>query len=326
MIVEFIDQMRARGYAVESVIRVLREQGVEIAARTYRSWRRGRVSSRTVTDAMVVDAVRDTAWSMVTLADGTTKRKMTPEGLYGRRKMTAHIRRTRLASASWGAVDRAMRLLGLEGIRRSKGVRTTIPSTDGVRAGDLLNRDFTAPRPDHTWVMDFTYVRSWAGWVYVALIVDVYSQRIVAWHAQTTKHVDLVMIPLRMALWERARQGHPVEPWQLRAHSDAGSQYTAVAYTEKLALDGIAPSIGSIGDAFDNALMETINGLYKTECVRTTIFHEGSYKTIADVEYATAGWVDWYNHRRLHGSLGMVSPDEFEADYYAALNRELLPA
>ena len=224
MIVEFIDQMRARGYAVESVIRVLREQGVEIAARTYRSWRRGRVSSRTVTDAMVVDAVRDTAWSMVTLADGTTKRKMTPEGLYGRRKMTAHIRRTRLASASWGAVDRAMRLLGLEGIRRSKGVRTTIPSTDGVRAGDLLNRDFTAPRPDHTWVMDFTYVRSWAGWVYVALIVDVYSQRIVAWHAQTTKHVDLVMIPLRMALWERARQGHPVEPWQLRAHSDAGSQ------------------------------------------------------------------------------------------------------
>lgn len=99
-----------------------------------------------------------------------------------------------------------------------------------------------------------------------------------------------------------------------------------MAYTEKLALDGIAPSIGSIGDAFDNALMETINGLYKTECVRTTIFHEGSYKTIADVEYATAGWVDWYNHRRLHGSLGMVSPDEFEAGYYAALNRELLPA
>src|SRR5690606_33498573 len=108
MIVEFIDQMRARGYAAWSVIRVLREQGVEIAARTYRSWRRGRVSSRTVTDAIVVDAVRDTAWSMVTLADGTTKRKMTPEGLYGRRKMTAHIRRTRLASASWGAVDRAM--------------------------------------------------------------------------------------------------------------------------------------------------------------------------------------------------------------------------
>lgn len=118
MIVEFIDQMRTQGHAVESVIRVLREQGVEIAARTYRSWRRGRVSSRMVTDAMVVDAVRDTAWITVTLPDGTTKRKMTPEGLYGRRKMTAHIRRTRLASASWGAVDRAMRLLGLEGSKR----------------------------------------------------------------------------------------------------------------------------------------------------------------------------------------------------------------
>ena len=174
MIVEFIDQMRTHEYAVESVILVLREQGVEITARTYRAWRRGRVSSRTVTDAMVVDAVRDTAWTTVTLPDGTTKRKMTPEGSHGRRRMTAHIRRTRLASASWGAVDRAMRLLGLEGVRRSKEVRTTIPSIDGVRAGDLLNRDFTAPRPDHTWVMDFTYVRSWRIPAVVAT-VDTYA-------------------------------------------------------------------------------------------------------------------------------------------------------
>lgn len=133
--------------------------------------------------------------------------------------MTALIRRTVIPSASRGAVDRAMRALGLSGIRRDKGIRTTIPAKDGVRAGDLLNRDFTAPRPDHTWVMDFTYCRTWAGWVYVAFIVDVYSQRIVAWHAQTTKHVELVMIPLRMALWERARDGHPVQPEQLRADS-----------------------------------------------------------------------------------------------------------
>lgn len=291
MIVEFIDQMRARGYAVESVIRVLREQGVEIAARTYRSWRRGRVSSRTVTDAMVVDAVRDTAWSMVTLADGTTKRKMTPEGLYGRRKMTAHIRRTRLASASWGAVDRAMRLLGLEGIRRSKGVRTTIPSTDGVRAGDLLNRDFTAPRPDHTWVMDFTYVRSWAGWVYVAFIVDVYSQRIVAWHAQTTKHVDLVMIPLRMALWERARQGHPVEPSQLRAHSDAGSQYTAVAYTEKLALDGIAPSIGSIGDSITRSWKRSTGSTRPSACAPRSSTRARTRRSLTLNTRQPGGWI-----------------------------------
>lgn len=138
--------------------------------------------------------------------------------------MTALTRRTALSDASWGAVDRAMRLLTLEGVKRAKAVCTTIPGKGGVRAGDLLNRDFTAPRPDHTWVMDFTCVRTWAGFVYVAFILDVYSQRLVAWHIQTTKHVELVMIPLRMALWERERQGHPVAAGQLRAHSDAGSQ------------------------------------------------------------------------------------------------------
>ena len=322
----FIDQMRAEGHAVESIIRVLREQGVKVAACTYRAWRQGRVSARTVTDALVLDAVRDAAWRVEVLPDGTTRRRMTPEGLYGRKKMTALIRRTAIAGASRGGVDRAMRALGLQGITRAKAIRTTIPSKDGIRAGDLLNRDFTAPRPDHTWVTDFTYVRTWAGWVYVAFILDVFSQRIVAWHAQTSKHVDLVMIPLRMALWERDRQGHPIQPKQLRTHSDAGSQHTSLVWTEHLALEQIAPSIGSVGDAYDNALMETINGLYKAECVRTTIFHDGPYKTIADVEYATAGWVDWYNHRRLHGSLGMVSPDEFEATYYAALTREPLPA
>lgn len=240
--------------------------------------------------------------------------------------MTALIRRTTIPDASRGAVDRAMRSLGLSGIRRDKSIRTTIPAKDGIRAGDLLNRDFTAPRPDHTWVMDFTYCRTWAGWVYVAFIIDVYAQRIVAWHAQTTKHVDIVMIPLRMALWERGRQGHPIQPDQLRAHSGAGSQYVSLAWTEKLALEGIAPSIGSVGDAYDNALMETINGLYKAECIRTTVFHDGPYRTIADVEFATAGWVDWYNIRKLHSSLGYVPPAEFENAHYATLNREPQPA
>ncbi|CEI23673.1 Transposase [Propionibacterium freudenreichii] len=220
----FIDQMRSEGFAVESIIRVLREQGVKIAARTYRAWKRGRVAVRTVTDAIVVDAVRDAAWRDETLPGGSTRRKMTPEGLYGRKKMTAFIRRTTLRDVSRGAVDRAMRALGLSGVTRAKAIRTTIPAKDGVRAGDLLNRDFTAPRPDHTWVTDFTYVRTWAGWVYVAFILDVFSQRIVAWHAQTSKHTDLVMIPLRMALWRRDRDGHPVGPGQLRHHSDAGSQ------------------------------------------------------------------------------------------------------
>lgn len=171
----FIDQMRSEGHAVESIIRVLRRQGVKIAARTYRAWKHGLVASRTVTDALILDAVRDAAWSTEVLPDGTLRRKMTPEGLYGRKKMTAFIRRTRVADASRGAVDRAMRVLGLSGITRAKSIRTTIPAKDGVRAGDLLNRDFTAPRPDHTWVTDFTYVRTWAGWVYVAFILDVWA-------------------------------------------------------------------------------------------------------------------------------------------------------
>ena len=172
---------------------------------------------------------------------------------------------------------------------------------------------------------DFTYVRTWAGFVYVAFILDVFAQRIVAWHAASTKDVDLVMTPLRMALWQREHEGHPVQARELIHHSDAGSQYTSIRFTDHLELEGIQPSIGSVGDGYDNALMETINGLYKAECIRTTVFHPGPFKTLADVEYATAGWVDWYNQRRLHGNLGMMSPVEFETAHYAALNREPQP-
>ncbi len=323
----FIDTMRAEGHAVESICRVLREQGCQIAARTYRSWKRtGRVvPARTVSDAHVVDAVREIAWTTKLNADGVLVRKLSPEGLYGRRKMTAYLRRTVMPEASAGSVDRAMRTLGLSGVRRDKGIRTTIPAKDGTRAGDLLDRDFTASAPDRTWVTDFTYVRTWAGFTYVAFIVDVYAQRIVAWHAARNKQTDLVMIPLRMALWQRDREGHPTGPGELIHHSDAGSQYTSLRLTEHLALEEIRPSIGSVGDAYDNALMESINGLYKAECIRTTVFHDGPYKTIADVEYATAGWVDWYNNRRLHSTLGNVPPVEYEQAHYAALNREPHP-
>jgi transposase InsO family protein len=204
-------------------------------------------------------------------------------------------------------------------------VRTTIPAKDGKRAGDLLDRNFTAPAPNLVWVTDFTYCRTWAGFVYVTFIVDVFAQRIVAWHASTSKATDLVMIPLRMALWQRDREGKPTTA-ELICHSDAGSQYTSVRFTEHLALEDIKPSIGTVGDAYDNALMETINGLYKAECIRTTVFHDGPYKTIADVEYATAGWVDWYNERRLHSTLGMLTPSEYEHAHYAALNPEPQPA
>jgi len=169
-------------------------------------------------------------------------------------------------------------------------------------------------------------VRTWVGFVYAAFIIDVFAQKIVAWDVARGKDTDLVMTPLRIALWQRNREGHPTSPGELICHSDAGSQYTSVRFTEHLALEGIRPSIGSVGDAFDNALAECVIGLFKTECIRTSVFHPGAYKTINDVEYATAGWVDWYNNRRLHSSLGYLTPAEYEQVHYATLNREPQPA
>jgi transposase InsO family protein len=301
----FIDDMRSAGHAVESTCRVLTSQGCRVAARTYRAWKQTTrpPAARTVSDAVVIDqllAVQGTA-----------------EALYGRRKMTHHLRRQGLAVA-FCTVDRLMRDLGMNGVRRAKKVRTTVRARDGHRAGDLLNRDFTATAPNRRWVADFTYCRTWSGFVYVAFVVDVFAQRIVGWHAATDRRTDLVLTPLRIALWDRRREGRPVEPGQLLHHSDAGSQYTSIRFTEHLAMAQIAPSIGTVGDAFDNALMESIIGLFKTECIATTVFHDGPYKTLADIEYATAGWVDWYNHRRLHGSLGMITPVEFEQAHDAA--------
>lgn len=309
----FIDDMKASGHAVESTCRVLTEHGCRVAARTYRSWKQASrpIPTRTVSDAVISDALIGV--------------QGTPEGLYGRRKMTRWLRRQG-HQVAFCTVDRLMRDLGMNGVRRGKGVRTTVPAKDGRRAGDLLDRDFTAPAPNQRWVADFTYCRTWAGFVYVAFVVDVYAQRVVGWHAATTKVTDLVLTPLRIALWDRDRQGTPIEPGQLLHHSDAGSQYTSIRFTEHLELEGIAPSIGSVGDAYDNALMESIIGLFKTEAITTTVFHDGPYKTLADVEFVAAGWVDWYNHRRLHGSLGWLTPTEYEQDYYAVLNREPQPA
>ena len=308
----FIDDMHSQGHAVESVCRVLREQGCQVAARTYRAWKQANrlVADRTRSDAQLIDKLL--------AVQGT------PEGLYGRRKMTHYLRRQGFPVA-FCTINRLMRDLGMNGVRRGKGVRTTVPAKDGDRAGDLVNRDFTAPAPNIRWVADFTYCRTWAGFCYVAFILDVFSQRIVGWHAAADRRTDLVMTPLRIALWDRDRQGRPVKPGQLQHHSDAGSQYTSIRFTEHLRLESIAPSIGTVGDAYDNGLMESIIGLYKSECIATTVFHHRPYKTLADVEYATAGWVDWYNHRRLHGSLGMLTPTEYEQHHYAAHSREPQP-
>ncbi len=190
--------MRERGFAVESIRAVLSEQGCQVAARTYRAWKQGQSpAARTVSDAHVIHALRATNGQ--------------PESLYGRRKMVAYLRRADLAVAHC-TVGRLMRTEGMNGARRARKVRTTFPGKDGVRAGDLLNRQFTAPAPNLVWVADFTYVRTWAGFVYVAFIVDVFAQRIVGWHAMTSKHTDLVFTCLRMATWGREHAGTPVAP------------------------------------------------------------------------------------------------------------------
>jgi putative transposase len=216
----FVDAMRAEGHAVESICRILREQGCQVAARTYRDWKTRSPAPRTVTDAQLVDVIRDVCWCRD--PDGVLR--LTPEGLYGRRKLTAYLRRTGRADAAECTVARAMRTLGHQGVRRARRHRTTIRAKDGVRAADLLNRDFTAAAPNQKWVADFTYCRTWSGFVYVAFVVDCFAQRIVAWHASTSKATELVMTPLRMALWQRDRDGHPVVPGRLVQHSDAGSQ------------------------------------------------------------------------------------------------------
>jgi putative transposase len=207
LIAGFIDQMRAEGYAVESVCAVLRQQGVPIAARTYRSWKQpGRPpAARTVSDAVVMDALLATVG--------------TPEGLYGRRKMTAYLRRSGLDVAHC-TVDRLMRALGLAGVVRGRRVRTTVPAADGARAADLLNRDFTADAPNTVWVADFTYVRTWAGFVYVAFIIDAYARRIVGWRASRTAHAGFVLDALEQALHDR----RPLHRGGLVHHSDRGSQ------------------------------------------------------------------------------------------------------
>ena len=207
MIMGFIDEMRALGHAVESTCRVLTEHGCRVAARTYRAWMtRPAPADRTVRDAVIIDALLGT--------------RGTPEGLYGRRKMTHHLRRSG-HQVAFCTTDRLMTVLGMSGVRRGKAVRTTIPAKDGHRAGDLLNRDFTATAPNTAWIADFTYCRTWAGFVYVAFVVDVFAQRIVGWHAATDKKTGLVLTPVRIALWERDRQGHPVTAGNLLHHSDA---------------------------------------------------------------------------------------------------------
>jgi putative transposase len=295
--------MRAQNYRVESICRVLTEHGVQVAPRTYRNWKTSAPSARTISDAYLTNAL------LATVGE--------PEELYGRRKMVRHLRRQGHYAAGC-TVDRLMRDEGMSGVVRGKRHRTTIPGgKNSTRAPDLLDRDFTSEAPNRKWVTDFTYTRTWAGFVYVAFVIDCFSRAIVGWHASTVKDTTMVTTALKMALWRRDHGGHRVGSGLIH-HSDAGSQYTSIAFAETLLLEDIAASIGSVGDAYDNTLAESTIGIFKTEAVsKVSPFLNGPLKTIDDVEYATMGWVDWFNQRRLHSTLDYLTPEEFEQVYYS---------
>jgi transposase InsO family protein len=231
--------------------------------------------------------------------------------VYGAEKVWKQMNREDIAVARC-TVERLMRCLGLEGVRRGKTVRTTMPDTSVPCPLDRVNRPFQADRPNQLWVSDFTYVSTWQGWLYVAFIVDVFARRIVGWRVSTNMTTDFVLDALEQALYDRQP-----DPDALIHHSDRGSQYVSIRYSERLAEAGIAPSVGSKGDSYDNALAETINGLYKAELIH----HRRPWKTRESVELATLEWVSWINHQRLMGPLGYIPPAEAEANYYRQLNR-----
>ncbi|GAA0347260.1 hypothetical protein GCM10010319_24790 [Streptomyces blastmyceticus] len=230
--------------------------------------------------------------------------------VYGARKVWRQLRREGIEVARC-TVERLMRALGLAGAVRGRTVRTTVADPAAERPDDLVDRDFTASRPNQLWVTDFTYVATWAGFVYVAFVLDVFSRKIVGWRAAGHKRTDLVLDALEMAIWSRDRDG-ATDLHGLIHHSDAGSQYVSIRYTDRLREAGAAPSVGTVGDAYDNALMESTIGLFKTE----TIKPGGPWRTLDDVEIATLTWVDWYNRERLHSSIGNLPPTEYEAMHY----------
>ena len=215
-------------------------------------------------------------------------------------------------------VERLMRRHGLRGVIRGKVVRTTVQDPGASCPLDRVNRQFKASRPNELWVSDFTYVSTWQGWLYVAFVVDVFARRIVGWRASRSMHTEFVLDALEQALYDRRPEGGG----RLTHHSDRGSQYVSIRYTERLAEAGIEPSVGSKGDSYDNALAETINGLYKAELIH----RRGPWKTREAVELATLEWVSWFNHHRLMEPLGYVPPAEAEANYYRQFTEQAIQA
>lgn len=287
--VDFIDENRSE-FGVEPICEVL-----PIAPSTYYAARSRPPSARARRDAVLVPR-------LVALWQANY-------GVYGAHKLWRAARRAGL-DVGRDQVARLMRRAGIEGVRRRRRVRTTRPDADAARPADLVERDFSADRPNRLWVSDLTYVPTWAGVAYVCFIVDAFSRMIVGWRVAAHMRTTMVLDALEMA---RASRGTHLAG--LVAHSDAGSQFTSVRWGERLAELGAVPSVGSVGDSYDNALAETVIGLYKTELIRGPT--AGPWRSVDDVELATLAWVHWHNTQRLHSRLGDIPPVEFEQAYPA---------
>ena len=279
----FIDEHRDR-FGVEPICTTL-----QVAPSTYYAARRRPPSARALSDAALKP-------ELIRVHEANF-------GVYGGRKLWRQLLREGICVGR-DRVARLMRELGIAGVVRGKPKRTTIPAELAERPGDLVERRFSAAAPNRLWLADLTYVRTWSGFCYVAFVIDAYSRRIVGWRVSTSLRTDLALDALEMAIWARRDD----DLGGLVHHSDRGVQYLAIRYTERLAEAGAVASVGSKGDSYDNALAESVNGLYKAEL----IWRGGPWRTADDVELATLAWVDWWNHRRLHGACGHLPPAEFE--------------
>lgn len=308
MICQFIDAHKDR-FGVVPICRALTAHGLKIAPRTY--WAR---KSRPLSRRALRDQVLTEILAGIYEPDEHGRRK--PESLYGSCKMWEHLRRQGIPVARC-TVERLMRARGWRGVTRARKVRTTVPDPAHSRAPDLVRRNFTASRPGQLHVADFTYVPlHGGGFGYTAFCIDAFAGLIAGWECSLSKETAFVQKAIAQAAALRARQGHPIGAGAVH-HSDAGAQYTSVKFTETLMLAGLAGSVGSVGDAYDNALAETTIGLYKTECTRDgSPFRTGPIATLADLEDCTSAWVHWYNTQRLMHRLGRRPPAEAEAGYY----------
>lgn len=300
--ITFIDEHRSV-LGVEPICRLL-----PIAPSTYYD----AVAKRTDVDRLSVRARRDMAMKIEI-------RRVFHENfrVYGVRKVWRQLKREGFDIARC-TVARLMRTMELQGVIRGRPARTTTPDKNAPCPLDRVNRHFKAPAPNMLWLSDFTYVATWQGFVYVAFVIDAFARRIVGWRASRTAHTSFVLDALDQALHDR----QPVHRSGLIHHSDRGVQYVSIRYSERLAEAGIEPSVGSVGDSYDNALAETINGLYKAE----VIHRRGPWRNFEAVEFATLEWVDWFNNRRLLEPIGNIPPAEAEERYYATLDAPALAA